>query len=277
MTNQPFGQQPAFGAAPASAQQAPLEEEPTRSNKTVVIAVAAGVVALGVLGGAAALVLGGGGDTDDLALPPAPATSVEPVVPTTAPPSPLPTAAVQGRNVFVPLGEDGAGEAAAGGAVGDVETAATPAPVKPTGAVGTIIGLPGPTTGSSLPLPAVTVTETVSVPGPATTVPGPTTTVPGPTTTVSTPAETVQVAIPGADFGSLEVSVREDAGTTPSSFPATFEVTFGEDEPFTFVDRLPGQTFGPDGDEFHYVSYADGTLTFRYVSSMLSIQVVPVP
>jgi hypothetical protein len=262
MSTQPFGQPPAFGAAPAPVQQAPVAEPP-KSGRTVLIAVAAGVVALGVLGGAAALVLSGGDDTVDTALPPASVEPVEPTTsPTTAPATPLPTAAVQGRNVFVPLVEGD--DAAAGGG----DTVADPQPPVATSAPTTapIGSLPL----SPLPAPAVTVTETVQVPGPTTTVPGPTTTVPGPT-------ETVEVVIPGADFGQLGIQVNEvvDAGST--TYPATFSVKFGNDDPLVYADQLPFSSFGPTGNEFTYMSYEDGLLSFRYVSSVLTVQVPVTP
>lgn len=150
MSTQPFGQQPAFGAA-APAQQEPTIEPPTKkSGKTVVIAVAAGVVALGVLGGAAAMVLTSGDDEPvDSALPPAAAPVEATPSATSVPATPLPTAAVQGRNVFVPLVDEGTGGAgeATGGPVAAAPTAAP-----------TTSG----STGAPLPLPAPTVTVTAS-------------------------------------------------------------------------------------------------------------------
>ena len=55
---------------------------------------------------------------------------VEPVAPSTAPPSPLPTAAVQARNVFVPLVEEST-EAAAAGDTGARRTGGAPRPPPP--------------------------------------------------------------------------------------------------------------------------------------------------
>jgi hypothetical protein len=152
MSTQPFGQQSAFGAPAPTSSEPAFEEPAKKSGKTVVIAVAAGVVALGVLGGAAALVLTSGGDTAESALPPAPVASTEPsVAPTTEPAKPLPTAAVQGRNVFLPLVEEDDAAAA-----GEGDTVADPQP-----AVATTAPTTAPTV-APLPLPAPTVTVTAS-------------------------------------------------------------------------------------------------------------------
>lgn len=157
MTNQPFGQPPAFGApVQPSTATAPPVEEPTRSNKTLLIAVAAGVVALGVLGGATALVLSGeDGATDDLALPASSAAPVEPsIAPTTAASAPLPTVAVKGRNVFVPLVEPDAAAAAGAEVVDPVAAAVASAPPAPTSAP------PAPTSSPPAPTSAPTAAAT---------------------------------------------------------------------------------------------------------------------
>jgi hypothetical protein len=151
MSTQPFGQQPAFGAAAPTTPEPSWEEPAKKSGKTVVIAIAAGVVALGVLGAGAALVLSNGDETADSALPPAPVASTEPTVaPTTEPAKPLPTAAVQGRNVFLPLVEEDAEAAGEGAVVAD-----------PQPAVATTAPTTAPTV-APLPLPAPTVTVTAS-------------------------------------------------------------------------------------------------------------------
>jgi len=96
---------PAFGQPalppPPSAPEAPAAS----GRRTVVIAVAAGVVALGVLGGAAALVLSEGDGVESAAIPPAGVNAGPSVEPSALPSvsAPLPTAVTQGRNVFVPL------------------------------------------------------------------------------------------------------------------------------------------------------------------------------
>lgn len=90
----------------------PAPDTTTGRRSVVLLSVAGAVVALGVLGGAAALVLGG--EPDDLGPVAAPVTPViEPSVEAVPEPvTALPTAAVQGRNIFVPLvsdaGQDGA-------------------------------------------------------------------------------------------------------------------------------------------------------------------------
>lgn len=147
MSAQPFGQPPAFGSVPAAPAAPPVAvpDEPARGGRTVVIAVAAGVVALGVLGGAAVLVLSGDEPAaTDQALAPAPAV-VEPSTPATAEVStPLPTAAVLGRNIFVPLvappAAEGSGEAVPVAVPTSSPVASTPGT---TGAG----GLPGATSG----------------------------------------------------------------------------------------------------------------------------------
>ncbi|MFC3687376.1 hypothetical protein [Aquipuribacter hungaricus] len=140
-----FGTPVAAPALPAAA-----TEEPTATGRrTVVIAVAAGVAALGVLGGAAALVLGGGSDVELAAVPPAavqPVPSVEPS-PASTVSAPLPTAAVLGRNVFVPLVDDVGADAAGG------DAPATDAPTGPPGgtAAGAATGGGSTTTGPAGP------------------------------------------------------------------------------------------------------------------------------
>lgn len=201
MSTQPFGQQPAFGAAQAPAPPAPEIEEPKKSGRTVVIAVAAGVVALGVLGGAAALVLTGpDGETVDTALPPASQAPTEPTSSaTSARATPLPTAAVQGRNVFLPLVEESVEAGADGGGADPVASAPTAAPTTaPTAA-------PAPPVVQTVSVPGPTVVETVEVPGPTTTV-----SVPSSTETVSTFVHDVTV-----------VSVQDE---TVVDSPATFVV-----------------------------------------------------
>lgn len=109
---------PSTFGQPNEAPQAP-EPEPETSNgrRTVIIAVAAGVAALGVLGGAAALVLGSSSDEPVLeagAVPPSQAPVEPSAEATLSTSSPLPTSPLRGRNVFVPLVADasdgGAGE-----------------------------------------------------------------------------------------------------------------------------------------------------------------------
>lgn len=164
MSTSSFGQPTPFGTQAPPPNPAPAEEPAAgRSRKTVAIAVAAGVVALGILGGAAALALGSGDAVTDQALPPA-AVAVLPSASPSAPSSPLLPEAVQGRNVFVPLvgtDADGAAEAAA------VE-GAVPAPAPTAGgttaatAGGTTTGARSGSSGGAAPLPAPTVTVTES-------------------------------------------------------------------------------------------------------------------
>jgi hypothetical protein len=101
-----------FGSPVETPRPVEPEQPSTRRPSTLVLAVGAGVVALGILGGAAALVLGPG---DEAAAPAVPA-GVPVVTPTTEPVEeplqPLPTAVSRARNVFVPLIAAAAGEEA---------------------------------------------------------------------------------------------------------------------------------------------------------------------
>lgn len=106
---------PSTFGQPNEAPQAP-EPEPETSNgrRTVIIAVAAGVVALGVLGGAAALVLGAPSDEPALeagAVTPSQAPVEPSAEATLSTSSPLPTSVLRGRNVFIPLIADASDEA----------------------------------------------------------------------------------------------------------------------------------------------------------------------
>ena len=256
MSTPSFGQSPVFGAAAPAASKAPPEEQPpARSTRTVVIAVAAGVVALSVLGGAAALVLGSfETGSSDVALPPSAVSTVEPSAAPSAPPEPLPTSAVQGRNVFVPLVE--ADAAASGDAVVDpVAAAATPS------AVPTAAPTAAPVTASLL-LPAVT--RTVSVPGPVVTE-----TVPGPTVTSSTPGPTRTVDRFAYD---VEVASVEDPGTADST--ATFVVNGTEhvvdkDGEFLELFVYNGYTLPDPSDP----DDTTGTVMFTFGSSMWTVPV----
>lgn len=257
MSTPSFGQSPVFGAAPPAVQAAPAEPPPARSNKTVVIAVAAGVVALGVLGGAAALVLGSSDAGTDVALPPGAVATVEPSVAPSTPEAPLPTSVVQGRNVFVPL-VDPAGDAAAAAIAAPPAPPPAPAPT----AAPTAAPVPIPIT-VSIPLPAVT--RTVEVPGPVVTesVPGPTVTssTPGPTQTVDRFAYAVKV-----------VSVNDPDPANSPDIPdstAVFvvngtEITVAEGEFFLDVFRYEGYT--PPG-----VDETDPSVIFAFGSTLWSI------
>jgi hypothetical protein len=280
-----FGQQGAFGAAPEPPASTPVVEEPAKGGgKTVVIAVAAGVVALGVLGGAAALVLTSGAGEDSVeALPPAAVAPVEPsVAPTTAPATPLPTAVIKGRNVFAPLvsapAVEASGASTGAPAAGGTATASS--------TTGSSIGLPGATFG-----PTSTAFPTsgsgggsvsfIEVPGPTVTVTveGEEVLVPGPTQTIEV-EKVVEVAVPGASFDKLsvvveEVKERDEEGTLLKvSYPADF---FVDEE--QYLDVTPGTSFGED-KEFRYISYAPVTqsLSFIYGSSLFTVTVpVAVP
>lgn len=226
-----------FGSPQPPVPEVPVESTDGGRSKVVIIAVASGVLALGVLGGAAALVIGGGDDVDPLvgAAGPGVEATAEPSAEVTGEPvaAPLPTAAVQGRNIFTALiGEGGSGEASAV----PEEVTSTQAPAElPTVA---------PTT-----LPAPRVTETVVVPGPTSTV---TTTVPGPTATVSSFAYDLTV-----------VSVVDPASDTTS---ATFRVNG--------VDQLVAddQVFS---DVLTYNGYdvAGEQVLFQFGSTMYSMPV----
>lgn len=285
MSTQPFGQQPAFGAP--SFGQAPEPppvddpEVPTR-RRTVVIAIAAGVAALAVLGGTAVLILPGSGDeVVDTALPPAAVVPVEPSAPPSTTAAPLPTTAPLGRNVFVPLVDESAAAAeVVDPAAEPVETTATTAPTTPSTAIApaayptsqptSATVLPG--FGSSSPLagPTVTVTETVEVPGPIKVVRGPLVTSPP-----------IEVTVPG--FHSLSVTVEEllTEGAEPR-YLADFLLAAEEgEEPAKYEDQEPGDDFGPR-NRFVFLSYDRDTetLSFRYVDSVFTIPVplsTPVP
>lgn len=261
-----------FGQPEPTAEAPEPEPEQGRRPRTVLVVAAAGVVALAVLGGAAALVLTGNEDPADLAAPTAPVAPVEPsVVPTASAVAPLPTAAVRGRNVFLPLVADesgGGGEAdavdpgassASGGSDTDPAAESTAVPTAfPTAASGGSVALPV----APRPEATSTVTETVEVPGPVRTVPGP-------TATVTTPPRTVEVQVPGATFEALGVEVEG----LPGAFTATFTVDYGDDVE-TYEDLEAADTFGRD-DEFQFVSYDGTVLTFKYVSSLFNISVTP--
>ncbi len=210
MSTPSFGQPPAFGAPAVAGPPEPPSSEPPRGRRTVVVAVAAGVLSLGVLGGVAALVIGGGdGDDVSTALPPAAVATVEPSAAPSAPAAPLPTAAVQGRNVFVPLVE---ADSAASGPVPDPVAAAAPA-TAPT-------AIPVPTrapTSSPLLLPLPAVTQTVAVPGPVVTQ-----TLPGPTVTATT-AGPVQMVDRFA-YGVEVVSVTDPDPIVTGDSTAVFRV-----------------------------------------------------
>jgi len=256
MSTSSFGQPSPFGA-PAPPPPAPVDEpSAAKGNKTVVIAVAAGVVALGVLGGAAALVLGtGSSDTVDTALPPAAVSTVEPSATPSAPSAPLPTAAVQGRNVFVPLVED---EAAVADDVVDpvAAAAATPTAAPTTAPTSAPVSLP-----VSIPLPAVT--RTLEVPGPVVTesVPGPTVTssTPGPTQTVDRFAYAVEV-----------VSFDDVDGDplTPDDNTAVFTVN-GTDHQVTqgdlFLEVFRYEGYVPAVDE------TEASVLFTFASTLWSV------
>jgi hypothetical protein len=147
-----------FGSPVETPRPVEPEQPATRRPSTLVLAVGAGVVALGILGGAAALVLGPG---DEAAAPAVPA-AVPVLTPTTEPVEeplqPLPTAVSRARNVFVPLiaaaaGEEEAGEDASAGPVGAGTagggTSATPVtpvtPVTSVGGGGSVVGSTGGT------------------------------------------------------------------------------------------------------------------------------------
>ena len=256
MSTSSFGQSPVFGAAPPAVQAAPAEPPPARSNKTVVIAVAAGVVALGVLGGAAALVLGSSDAGTDVALPPGAVAAVEPSVAPSTPEAPLPTSVVQGRNVFLPL-VDPAGDAAAAAIAAPPAPPPAPAPT----AAPTAAPVPIPIT-VSIPLPAVT--RTVEVPGPTVTTPGPTVSTPGPTVTTPGPTETLD---PFAYYVSA-VQVTDPDPAAPGS-TADFMVN-GQ-----LVTVQEGEVFL---DFFRYLGYSDAappetgaTVRFVFGSDMWSV------
>ncbi len=125
-------------------EEAPVASEPepvtTRSPRTVVVVAVAGVAALAVLGGAAALVLTSGDAEVETALPASSVAPVEPsVAPSTAAATPLPTSAVRGRNVFLPLvadaGSEGEGAEGAGAALPDT-SGVQPDPVSTAGSSG---------------------------------------------------------------------------------------------------------------------------------------------
>ncbi|MFC5382381.1 hypothetical protein [Aquipuribacter nitratireducens] len=281
MSTQPFGQPGPIGGPSTPPPPPPpvADEAPSGSRKTVVIAVAAGVAALGVLGAGAALVLTGAGGADGEASGVVPPASVAPVEPsataTAAPASPLPTAVIKGRNVFVPLVEEG--EAASGAG-----TEAATAPPATSGSTTSTGALPGsttaptsaPTSGTGFtPLPVVeyievTVTETVKGDP-----------VPGPTATETVTAPAVEVPVPGATFERLRVVVEArdvlaDDGVTVigTEYPADFYV-----DKVLYEDVLPEDPAFGEKEEFIYVSYSpsEQKLLFSYGSALFSV-VVPV-
>lgn len=242
--------EPTVFGAPAPPPVPEVEGAPGGSRKSVAITVAAGVVALGVLGGAAFLVMNADEPPPDVALPAVPPQSAIPSPsPTAVPPTPLPTAQVQGRNVFVPLVDDVT--EAASPAASDVGTAAPGSEAAVRGAL-------------ALSAPTVTVTEAtaIRVPGPAVTesvtVPGPTVTVPGPVETVDRFAYAVKA-----------LSVNDPDRTVDGDSTALFEINgvqheVAEGDPFLDVFLYQGYTpadppGGPD------------TVTFYFGSSLWSV------
>ncbi|WP_336923543.1 hypothetical protein [Aquipuribacter sp. SD81] len=285
MSAQPpaFGQPSTFGGAPEPAPAPAVDEPAASSRKTVVIAVAAGVVALGVLGGAAALVLSGGEGDVVAAVPPAAVTSVEPsATPSLAPATPLPTAVIKGRNVFAPLIEvdTSGGTAVEGEAVVDVGAVAPAA----TSTATTGSSLPtGGSTAAPLPGGGLPVVEYVEVPGPTVTVTvdGEEVLVPGPTQTIEV-EKIVEVAVPGHKTVSVTVEEVEQRDGNGTLVGFTYLADFRLDDE-EYLDLTPGAVFGKDG-QFRYVSYGPVSeeLSFIYGSALFTVRVpvirdVPAP
>lgn len=165
-----MSQQPSTFGQPTGPSVPPSTPEASGSRRTVVLAVAGAVVALGVLGGVASLVLTGDDGATTSAPLPAAASSPEPSVePSVAPTTPLPTVAVQGRNIFVPLvGVPVAEEAAAAdGAAADgaaaAESSADTSSGESSGSGGATSGIPLGTVSSQNRFPVQSSPELVAL------------------------------------------------------------------------------------------------------------------
>lgn len=265
----------------------PVEEPTTTSGnrRTVVLAVTGAVVALGVLGGAAALALTPEEDAGTLSAPvPAATPTVEPSTePSAEPTTPLPTAVVQGRNIFVPLldapvesagGGADEGSVAEGGGTSQLDMPPAPAPAPPAAPSAEVVALEAQVARLSADVAGLT--AVLDAPDTLTgaeteQLRGRLSATEGELATVRSQLATAQATVDAQQFYSLVVSVDDPTVDDPT---ADFTVTL-TDGGTSVVSHDVAIGHSTEDGRFTYVGYdADNAeVTFRYVSSLITVRV----